>query len=402
MGWRTNRTRRTWLASCASTAAGISILAGCTSDSSEPADDESEDDALAADTWPMYGVDPQNTGYHPTATGPTSEDVQVRKLFDGEGSISNSPVIVDGTLYVIATTRLHAIDLETGELEWQKEVNASPAAHPAADNERVFAGTRDGIVAADLEDGEVQWRNDIGISSVNPVPVNDGVIGIQNLFLHYFDLKNGNESTLHDMRDHQGGYPYTYVPAVNNGNVYFVSENTIYAVDIEDENIQWQFESSTEEPLGESDPTIFNETVYVGGEDQHLYAIKDGSERWKLEIDEPITCSPSVAPETVYFGGGGAGAQKFFAVDINEKIYEWDPKDLRYSVSAKPVITDDIVYVSSYYDLLAFDTEDGSVTWEIKEFGQEGGESIRAPPAISDETLYVPTAEGNVYAIEDA
>ncbi len=266
----------------------------------------------------------------------------------------------------------------------------------------MFAGTRDGIVAADLEDGEIKWRNDIGISSVNPVPVNDGVIGIQNLFLHYFDLKSGDESTLHDMRNHQGGYPYTYVPAVDNRTAYFITENNIYAVDIEDESIQWQFESSTEEPLGESDPAVFNETVYVGGEDQHLYAIKDGSERWKLEIDEPITCSPSVEPGTVYFGGGGAGTQEFFAINIGKKAHKWGPKDLRYSVSAKPVITDGIVYVSSYHDLFAFDTEDGSVRWEIKELGQEGGESIRASPAISDETLYVPTAEGNVYAVEDA
>ncbi len=96
MDRKPSRTRRTWLASCASTAAGVSILAGCTSDSSEPADDESEnDDVLPADRWPMYGVDPQNTGYHPTATGPTSEDVRVRKLFDGEGSISNSPIVVE-------------------------------------------------------------------------------------------------------------------------------------------------------------------------------------------------------------------------------------------------------------------------------------------------------------------
>ncbi|QCC59579.1 PQQ-binding-like beta-propeller repeat protein [Natrinema thermotolerans] len=403
MSWKPNRTRRTWLASCASTVAGVSVLAGCTSDSSETNEDEPEnDDTLSADTWPMYGVDPQNTGYHPTATGPTGDEVRLRKVFEGEGSISNSPVIVDDTLYVAADTHLYAVDLETEELEWQKEVNASPAAHPAAGDDRVFAGTRDGIVAADLEDGEIRWRNDIGISSVNPVPVNDGVIGIQNLFLHYFDLKNGDESTLHDMRNHQGSYPYTHVPAVDNGNAYFVSENSIYAVDIVDGSVQWQFNSSTKEPLGESDPVVLDETVYLGGEDHRLYAIESGSKKWELEIDEPIKCSPSVASGTVYFGGGGTGTQDFFAINIENKSFEWSPKNLRYSVSAKPVITDDIVYVSSYHDLVAFNTEDGTVKWRVKDLGQESGESIRAPPAISNGTLYVPTAEGNVYAVEDA
>ncbi|WP_435551580.1 PQQ-binding-like beta-propeller repeat protein [Natrinema sp. CGMCC1.2065] len=402
MSWKPNRTRRTWLASCASTVAGVSVLAGCTSDSSETNEDEPEnDDALSADTWPMYGVDPQNTGYHPTATGPTGDEVRLRKVFEGEGSISNSPVIVDDTLYVAADTHLYAVDLETEELEWQKEVNASPAAHPAAGDDRVFAGTRDGIVAADLEDGEIRWRNDIGISSVNPVPVNDGVVGTENLFLHYFDRENGDEHTLHDMREHQGGRPYTDVPAVDNGNAYFVSENTVYAVDIENGRIQWQFENTTEKPLGESNPAVVDGTVYLGGEDQHLYAIKEGEERWSLEIDEPIVSSPTITEDTVYFGGGGTGSQDFFAIDIESQTNYWGPKDLRYSVTAKPIVTDDIVYVSSYFDLLAFDADDGAVKWRLKEFGEDDGESIRAPPAISNESLYIPTSEGNIYAVEN-
>lgn len=349
----------------------------------------------------MYGVDPQNTGYHPTATGPSKKNVQLRKIFEAEGSISNSPVVVDRTLYVTANSHLHAIDLTAGKLEWRKEVNASPTAHPAVGEERVFAGTKDGLMAAGLEDGEIRWRNDIGISSVNPVLVNDGVVGTQNLFVHYFDIRNGDETTLHDIRDHQGGYPYTDVPAADNGNVYFVSGSVVYAVDIESGEIQWQFENPTEEPLGESNPAVLDGTVYLGGEDQRLYAVEEGKEKWSLETDAPIECSPSVTEDTIYFGGGGTGSQDFFAIDIESKTSSWGPKNLRYSVSAKPVVTDDVVYVSSYKDLLALNTEDGAVKWRLEGFGEDNGESIRAPPAISDEKLYVPTSEGNVYAIEN-
>lgn len=403
MSQKLARPRRTWLANCVSVTAGISVLAGCTNSSdSTPSENETETDAeLPADSWPMYGVDPQNTGYHPTATGPKGDEVTYRTVFEAEGVVSNSPAIVDDMLYVAADNHLHAVDLTTEKLEWQKEVTASPGAHPAVADDRVFAGTKDGIVAAALEDGEILWREDIGISSISPVLSSDSIIGTQNLFLHRFSIEDGGEITLHDMRDHQGGRPYTDVPATNDGSVYFASGDTLYAVDMENSKIQWMFESPTGETVGESNPAVVNSTVFIGDEDHQLYAIKDGREEWAVEIDASVECSPSVANGVVYFGGTGTGTQKLFAVDIESREHIWGPTELPYRVQTKPLITNDTVYISSYHDLFALDTDDGTVRWHLKQIGENDGEPIRAPPALSNGTLYVPTAEGNVYAVEE-
>ncbi|WP_175416351.1 PQQ-binding-like beta-propeller repeat protein [Natrinema versiforme] len=364
--------------------------------------DSGTGDELPASEWPMYGVDPQNTGYHPTATGPTGDDVELNTVFESEGVISNSPAIVDETLYVAADNHLHAVDLPSGDLEWKEEVNASPTAHPAV-GKGVYAGTKDGIVAIDRDGEEVLWREDIGISSINPVIAGDAVIGTQNLLLHRFDPENGDETTLHNMRNHQGRGPHTNVPAFNNGSVYFAGENTLYAVDSENGEIEWRFKNPNEEPLGESNPAVADGTVYVGGEDQRLYAIdaENGEEEWSIGIDARVECSPSIANGTVYFGGAGTGAQKFFAVDIKSQEYLWDPIKLPYRVQTKPLIADGIVYIPSYHDLVALNSSNGTVKWHYKEFGKREGESIRAPLAISNDILYVPTAGGNVYEVKE-
>ncbi|MFC6769516.1 PQQ-binding-like beta-propeller repeat protein [Natrinema soli] len=348
----------------------------------------------------MYGVDPQNTGHHPTATGPSGEEVELRTVFESEGVISNSLAIADGMLYVAADNHLHAVDLATEELEWKKQVNASPSAHPTVSDKRVYAGTKDGVVAVERGSDTVLWRNDIGISSVNPVIAEEAVVGTQNLVLHRFDPESGDEKPLHNMRDYQGGGPHTNVPAVTDGTVYFAGENTLYAVDIETGEVEWEFENPAGEPLGESNPAVKDGTVYVGGEDQRLYAIdaNNGSEEWSFTVNASVKCSPSIADGTIYFGGAGAGAQKLFAIDRESRDHVWGPKDLRYSVRSKPIIADGIVYVSSYHDLFALNSEDGTLKWQFESLGE--GESIRASPAVSNGSLYVPTAEGHIYAID--
>jgi len=45
--------------------------------------------------------------------------------------------------------------------------------------------------------------------------------------------------------------------------VYFAGENTLYAVDLETGEVEWEFENPAGEPLGESNPAVKDGTVYV-------------------------------------------------------------------------------------------------------------------------------------------
>ncbi|WP_176548174.1 PQQ-binding-like beta-propeller repeat protein [Natrinema sp. CBA1119] len=349
----------------------------------------------------MYGVDPQNTGHHPTATGPSGEEVELRTVFESEGVISNSPAIVDGTLYVAADNHLHAVDLATEELEWKKQVTDLRGAYPTVSDEKVYAGTENGIVAINRNSEDISWRKDVGISSINPVLAGNSVVGTENMILYRFHPETGAETILHDLRNHNGGRPYTDIPAYNNGIVYFAGGHFLYAVNAESGKVEWTFKNPEGKSLGDSNPTVANGTVYIGGKNQRLYAIDadNGTEEWSEKISASVECSPSIADGTIYFGGAGAGGQQFFAIDIKNQEYIWEPQDLRYSIRSKPVIVDGMVYVTSYQDIFAFDSEDGTIKWDFKNLGEEVGDSLGSSLAVFDGSLYVSTTDGKIHTI---
>jgi len=117
MGRKSIRTRRNWLASCASVTAGLATLAGCTN-SDETSDEPENSEELPPTRWPMYGVDPQNTGHHPTANGPSGEDVEIQTIIKADDAIHNNLTIDDNQLYATsADGSLLSIDILENELE---------------------------------------------------------------------------------------------------------------------------------------------------------------------------------------------------------------------------------------------------------------------------------------------
>jgi outer membrane protein assembly factor BamB len=54
----------------------------------------------------------------------------------------------------------------------------------------------------------------------------------------------------------------------------------------------------------ESSPAVVDGTVYVGSNDQNVYALaaEDGSEQWRFQTDGSVVSSPAVVDGTVYVG----------------------------------------------------------------------------------------------------
>jgi len=67
---------------------------------------------------------------------------------------------------------------------------------------------------------------------------------------------------------------------------------------------KWQFTTGS---AVQSSPAIGNDgTIYVGSEDDNLYAINsDGSEKWKFTTSDPADSSPAIGSDgTIYVGSG--------------------------------------------------------------------------------------------------
>ncbi|ELY67733.1 Pyrrolo-quinoline quinone [Natrinema versiforme JCM 10478] len=388
------------MASCLGVTAGISGLAGCMNTDKSDNDKNGASDELLPSEWPMYGVDPQNTGYHPTATGPTNENVESNVVVETEGSIRNSPIIVEGTLYVSSSDgNFYSYDLDKEELNSEKVINSLHDSHPAFKNDRIFVGIKDGIVALDRDDLSIDWEYNSAISNIQPTPVPNGIIGTENMFLHRFDSR-GNKTTIHNMRDHSGGRPYSKVPAVNNNRVYFTSGIMLYAVNPKDGEIEWSFENPNEEIMGECNPAISDGSVYVGGEDQQLYSINsiNGTKEWSIDTKSVVPSDPSVANGIVYVEANGSaylgGDSWLLAIDINKQEIVWEQK-LTSTTSSKPVIVDGSVYHVDLKTIYSFDAEKGHEIWKSEVFEEPASVS----PVVFDNDIYASAADGNVYKI---
>jgi outer membrane protein assembly factor BamB len=144
-----------------------------------------------------------------------------------------------------------------------------------------------------------------------------------------------------------------------------------------------------------SSPAVVDGTVYVGGDDGSLRALRadTGAEVWRYRTDSRIRSSPAVAGDTVVVGGTD---QSVHAVDADTGEPRWT-HDTGFWVLSSPAVTDGTVYVGSDdFSVYALDGADGGLLWEFR----ADGEASASSPAVVDGTVYVACDDGNVYALD--
>jgi hypothetical protein len=62
-------------------------------------------------------------------------------------------------------------------------------------------------------------------------------------------------------------------------------------------DIHWRFD--TDGPL-HAGPAVVDDIAYFGSEDEHVYAVEDGTERWRYPTTAPVTSTPAVMSDRVY------------------------------------------------------------------------------------------------------
>jgi polyvinyl alcohol dehydrogenase (cytochrome) len=87
---------------------------------------------IGPDDWPTYGHDAQRTFHGRTTITPGTAGSLGRAWFFPTGdAVTATPTVVGGTVYVGSwDTRFYAIDLATGQLRWQFQLDPQPAVEP--------------------------------------------------------------------------------------------------------------------------------------------------------------------------------------------------------------------------------------------------------------------------------
>ena len=392
------RSRRRWLGTCAGVV-GATTLAGCFgSDDAETGGDDESDDSTGGSDWPMYGVDLQNTAHHPDATGPDGNEVTERAILDLDGYSPMTTAIVDGTVYVSSTSgKMHAVSPDSEELLWSEAGYGPPTVHDG----RVYGPTDDGrIFGYDAETGD-RWESQeitsySGIGLGRPIPIDGEILIESRETVWKIDPDSGEYTAVIDVP--LRGRGSSSWPAIHDDTLYTARSSELHAVDIERRQIEWTFESPNESIIVDSNPAVAYGKVYIASHDQQLHAIDTGSgdEVWSIETEVRVETSPVVAGEMVYLGDHG----RIIAVTAENGDLEWEADE---EISREPkgvTVVDDVCYVVTRGGIWAYDAGSGELDWSY-EIPIESDISFNAPPTISEGTIYVPSSDKTLYAIED-
>jgi halocyanin-like protein len=144
-------------------------------------------------------------------------------------------------------------------------------------------------------------------------------------------------------------------------------------------------------------PHVVDGTVYVGANDNHVYALVAGTgeQQWRYDTGRYAWGSPTVVDGTLY---GGSRSHRVFALDAATGEEEWTYR-AEGPVGSAPTVVDGRVHFASYLDvnMTTLDAETGEHMWH-KEFSSE----LCAPPAYHDGTLYTGFVDQPLFAFDAA
>lgn len=203
------------------------------------------------------------------------------------------PVAADGIVFVATPTAMRALDAATGEDRWETPLGAATAPMTWDTGWLIALVAPGEVVAFRAADGTIIWRRPLGASSLHPaVPGGEGAL--------YFSLSDGRVVAL-SLTD---GMPLweqklpgmLSEPAVGRDRVFVGStDNAFYALDSDSGTLEWKWRGGGD-VIGAA---VDGDVVYYASLDNVIKAVNrgNGNQRWKKETGT----RPVLPPRT--FGG---------------------------------------------------------------------------------------------------
>jgi outer membrane protein assembly factor BamB len=144
----------------------------------------------------------------------------------------------------------------------------------------------------------------------------------------------------------------------------------------------------------EFSPTVVNSQVYVGSDDDNVYALNaaTGALVWKYTTGSYVGSSPAVAGGVVYVGSYD---DNVYALNATTGVLVW-----KYTTGAgiwesSPAVANGVVYIGSDDDnVYALNAATGALVWKYTTGGQ-----VTSSPAVANGVVYIGSDDDNVYAL---
>ena len=164
--------------------------------------------------------------------------------------------------------------------------------------------------------------------------------------------------------------------------------------------LNWSFQPNTNASLDASlwaSPTVVNGVVYIGGNDQIMYAINafTGASIWNSTISNgDIDSSAAVSNGRVIFGSYDSNV---YSLDLNG-VKVWN-RSTSSGIRTSPAVENGYIYIANdagrVYRLIE---SSGVIDWNVSTNLTPGG-GMHSSPAVANGIVYVGNMDGKLYAL---
>lgn len=241
--------------------------------------------------------------------------------FTDTGSISGSPTVVDGTVYIAEDVggNVYALDADTGDQEWSEDIETTVRAAPHVVDDHVYVSGYDindgGLFALDRDTGDLEWQFENPEYRIDTTPtVHDGVVyfgvGTETQYdpdgegiLYAVDAENGTELSTYENPVAQSGFvgSPTVVDAADGDSVGSrVAQGILGHTDSfpQDGTIEGQVTDPAGEPIAGATVDVASEPMEATTDGDGEFELAVPSGEHTLEVDgsdvEAVTVTTEV------------------------------------------------------------------------------------------------------------
>lgn len=344
---------------------------------------------IAAENWNSFAGGVDHNAYRDDG----SDFVTNLWTFNMESPIHSSPAIYKDYIYFVTENGiLKAIDMETGEEEWDLDLEANTNSSPIVHDNKLYIGCEDGLKAININSHKVTWDYDAGNVESTPFFYDD-VIYFGSDDGHLYGLDKDGKVQLNKKL----GDELKSSPIVVGDNIYIGSSNgNLYSIGTDKEK-NWDF-TTGDEIL--SSPSYVNKSVIFGSSDGNVYCLEkaDGDLNWKVDLNNKVISSPTVDEHdnSVYIGSDEGNLT---CIDVRDGTVKWS-----HSVGDKVRTT-----AALKDNLVAFGSNNGYLYVLNKYTGEEEftynpgtllfNSAITSSPVINGNSLFFGDDSGHVYSL---
>lgn len=325
-----------------------------------------------------------------------------------DGMVLQLVPVVDSGRVIVADREglVQSIDINSGDVEWEVELEQPVSAGPGLGTDVILLGTSDArVIALSTADGAVLWEHRVSSEVLSVPHALRGVVVVRTIDgkLTGLNENDGSRRWVYERSVPPLSLRGTGTPAIDGDRIIGgYASGKLVALQLSDGRVEW--ESTIARPEGRSelerlvdldtDPLIIDGTIYISSFQGGVFSVSldDGQVIW---VRDNLSSYSGLSADWQYLYLSDEDSD-VWALDQGNGASLWKQQALHRRALSAPAVYRDYVVVGDYEGYVHFLSQyDGHQMARIS----IGGDPVIATPVVSEDTLLVYDKAGTLAAI---